>query len=79
MAKRLAHKRTAKLKQLVKSMLKMIDGKCYFCDGKFENVLKITVHHVNGDHSDNRKENLSLAHEKCHRSYHAKIILHGKP
>ena len=31
---------------------------------------KLSIHHVNGDHDDQRMENKALCHTKCHKSYH---------
>lgn len=81
---RLSYNRTRKLKQLAEYMLRMLstDGrdKCFFCEDSLldADILKITVHHINGDHEDNRGENLALSHECCHRGYHAKVILHNQ-
>ena len=78
------YNRTRKLKQLVKDMLLMmsLDARslCFFCGESLleADVLKITVHHINGNHEDDRPENLALSHECCHRGYHAKVILHGE-
>ena len=33
--------------------------------------LDITTHHKNGNHNDNRKCNRVLAHDGCHKSFHA--------
>jgi len=33
-----------------------------------------TIHHGNGNHRDNRKKNRKLAHQKCHKSHHAKLV-----
>jgi hypothetical protein len=80
---RLSYNRTRKLKQLVECMLKMLESddrhKCFFCAESLleAELLKITVHHINGNHEDNRSSNLALSHECCHRGYHAKVILHG--
>jgi hypothetical protein len=35
-------------------------------------VEKLTIHHINEDREDNRRENLVLCHSSCHRSYHVK-------
>jgi len=43
---------------------------CYFCNNE-KNYKRWSVHHINGDESDNRKENLVWAHSKCHKSFHA--------
>jgi hypothetical protein len=72
----LAYQRVAKLKALVMDLVQ--EQKCYFCHEPFDEPLQITTHHINGDHFDNRPENKASAHEKCHRSYHAKLILHKK-
>lgn len=74
---KLTYNRTRKLKHLVKDMLKMFDVKCFFCDHHLHDVYSITVHHKNGNHDDNRSSNLTLAHESCHRGYHAKQVLHA--
>ena len=31
----------------------------------------VTIHHKNGNHSDNRKQNRKLAHQSCHKRHHA--------
>jgi hypothetical protein len=62
--------------------------KCFFCKQllvpptrvRFGNAtappmdLDVTIHHKNGNHNDNRKLNRSMAHEKCHKSHHAKLV-----
>lgn len=79
-----SYNHTRKLKNLVRYMLKMLSSddkhKCFFCGDSLlaADLLKITVHHINENHEDDRPENLALSHEKCHRGHHAKIILHGK-
>ena len=35
-------------------------------------VDRITVHHGNGDHSDNAPENHELAHRRCHKQHHGR-------
>ena len=61
-------------------MLRMYKVKCFFCHNLLveSDPLKITVHHMNGDHNDDDPENLALSHEKCHRGHHAKLNLHKK-
>jgi hypothetical protein len=63
--------------------------KCFFCnkgflptdiEPKFGNArapifdMDITIHHKNGNHDDNRKANRRVAHQSCHKSYHAKLV-----
>lgn len=72
----LAYQRLAKLKDLVMDLL--AGRVCFFCGNPFTDPLKVTTHHINGDHYDDRPENEAPAHEECHRSYHAKVILHKK-
>lgn len=31
---------------------------------------KLTVHHIDGDHSNNAHENKALCHTSCHKSHH---------
>lgn len=33
-------------------------------------TLKLTIHHVDGDHDNNEQMNKALAHTKCHKSFH---------
>lgn len=33
-------------------------------------LAKLTIHHVNEDHQDNRLENKALCHTSCHKSHH---------
>jgi 5-methylcytosine-specific restriction endonuclease McrA len=40
---------------------------CFFCGNV---VVSLNIHHVNGDHSDNRPENLAAVHRGCHTSFH---------
>jgi hypothetical protein len=39
--------------------------------------MKITIHHWNGLHSDNRPGNHRLAHSSCHKAHHAKTHPRG--
>ena len=72
-----------KARELIRFML---NGKCcFFChkplisspnyakegDGQASPISRtITIHHVNGNHSDNRRTNHRLSHTKCHKAYH---------
>lgn len=33
-----------------------------------------TIHHVDGNHNNNRSTNRALAHQSCHKSHHAKLV-----
>lgn len=61
---------------------------CYFCKEQLDSYAgdfvehgnaigpkfleKLSIHHVNGDHDDNRSENKALCHTSCHKSFHRK-------
>jgi hypothetical protein len=64
------------------------DKHCYFCkepllgyesyakdgDGQGSPISRtITIHHKDLDHSNDSKGNKTLAHDKCHRSFHMKL------
>src|SRR6266446_9742157 len=36
--------------------------------------LDITIHHANGNHDDNRKQNRKLSHGTCHKKHHANLV-----
>src|SRR6266699_4294802 len=36
--------------------------------------LDCTIHHKDGDHENNKQSNRALAHQSCHRSFHAKQV-----
>lgn len=79
-----SRKELYKLRELVHFLLQ--GKKCYFCKNvlspnaekfvthgnsvgpKFED--QITVHHIDGDHSNNAEENKAPCHTKCHKSFH---------
>jgi hypothetical protein len=53
-------------------------------DAKSENIqfgnatakpieVRLTIHHQNGNHSDNSKRNRAVVHETCHKKHHANI------
>lgn len=73
-----------KLRELCAFLLK--GRICYFCNKPISEAAemftehgnsvgpklldKISIHHINGDHNDNRDENKALCHTSCHKSYH---------
>jgi RNA-directed DNA polymerase len=50
----------------VVKLLKWQRGKCEECGLPFTAEDILEVHHLNGNHSDNRYVNLSLLHGHCH-------------
>jgi RNA-directed DNA polymerase len=52
-------------------LLKWQRGKCEDCGLPFTTEDVLEVHHLNGNHSDNRYLNLSLLHGHCHDIAHA--------
>ena len=52
-------------------LLKWQRGKCEDCGLPFSTEDVLEVHHLNGNHSDNRYRNLSLLHGHCHDIAHA--------
>lgn len=68
----------------------LLEGeKCFFCKEEFVSPeqlpafgngrafpveVEITIHHKNGNHSDNAKPNRKLAHSNCHKVFHAKEV-----
>ena len=73
-----------KLRELVAYLLR--DRKCCFChrvitdhDGATDGegrgrplTDRITIHHRNQVHHDKRRSNERLAHQTCHKSFHAR-------
>jgi RNA-directed DNA polymerase len=55
----------------VVKLLKWQSGKCEDCGLPFTTEDVLEVHHINGNHSDNRYLNLSLLHGHCHDIAHA--------
>jgi len=50
---------------------------CHFCGEQIiemsgRSTGSFTVHHVNGDHGDNRSDNLVASHKGCHQTHHHK-------
>lgn len=71
-------KRMVQMKMLL--WYSMNGKRCYFCKElllktyKASNPQAITVHHINGNHFDNRAANTAFAHSTCHRSHHMKEL-----
>ena len=54
----------------VVKLLKWQEGKCGDCGLRFTAEDMVEVHHVNGNHNDNRYANLMLLHGHCHDVVH---------
>jgi len=57
-----------------KSCWELIPKICFFDNEPIEKLYgkdsdSLAIHHINGDHYDNRAENISLAHSGCHARY----------
>ena len=37
-------------------------------------LLEITLHHLDGNHDNNKPVNLTPAHESCHKKFHARLV-----
>jgi RNA-directed DNA polymerase len=57
----------------VVKLLKWQRGKCEDCGLPFTTEDVLEVHHLNGNHSDNRYANLSLLHGHCHDIAHTEL------
>jgi len=62
--------------EILSFLIKKYDIRCFFCNEKIteEDVKhdRITIHHKNFIHTDNRVENLVIAHRTCHKRFHMK-------
>ena len=45
-------------------------GECQIC---FRNFVRMNIHHINGNHDDNRNRNLIKICRDCHTTIHKKI------
>jgi hypothetical protein len=41
-------------------------------------AVRLTIHHKDGDHTNDARDNKALAHTACHKAHHAREILHTK-
>jgi group II intron reverse transcriptase/maturase len=53
-----------------RKLIKSQDTKCPVCNLRLRVTDEIHVHHVNGNHSDNRWQNLQIWHMPCHQIHH---------
>jgi RNA-directed DNA polymerase len=54
----------------VAKLMKKQDGKCGRCELYLTSNDLVDVHHVDGNHKNNKESNLSLLHRHCHDSAH---------
>jgi 5-methylcytosine-specific restriction endonuclease McrA len=50
--------------------IKKQNHSCASCGHKFMPGQKIHLHHIDGDHSNWKKDNLEALHESCHDYHH---------
>ena len=61
---------------LMSFLLRTQEGKCKHCGLNFLPDALIEVHHLDGNHDNNRRQNLALLHRHCHDQAHsAKSLL----
>lgn len=66
-----------RLHQIILILLDEFRAHCYFCHKRItgedfprRRTDRISIHHINNNHMDNRISNLALAHRTCHRFHH---------
>ena len=75
------YSQSARWKSLLSDLIFITEPKCYFCGEiitnrslypKLNGIKKdeITFHHKDYNRSNNTKENLVIAHRKCHMKHH---------
>lgn len=71
---RSTNRRIRKLEELVGFMFSEKIRKCFFCKVvlEYKDFKATTIHHINGIHEDDRPENKTLSHRRCHKAFHLK-------
>ena len=59
------------IKKQVAQLVKEQGGKCYHCGHHFSPDSLAEIHHKNGNHKNNKRDNLALVHGHCHDTIHA--------
>lgn len=59
------------VKKQVAQLIKEQVGKCYHCGYHFSPESLAEIHHKDGNHSNNKRNNLVLVHRHCHDTIHA--------
>jgi len=52
-------------------LLKQQQGRCSYCGLYFMSEDQIEMHHIDGDHNNSRRNNLTLLHRHCHDQAHS--------
>ncbi len=61
----------ARVKTTVSQLLRHQEGKCSHCNLYFGSDDLLEIHHQDGNHQNNRRNNLTLVHRHCHDQLHA--------
>jgi RNA-directed DNA polymerase len=59
------------VKKTVSQLLRHQEGKCSHCDLYFGSDDLLEIHHQDGNHQNNHRNNLTLVHQHCHDQLHA--------
>lgn len=70
----------SRLKELLWMMIEEYQPACPLCKKRFDRDIDLpsrgndmlTVHHLDGNHYNDRPGNRVLVHRECHKSYHSK-------
>jgi RNA-directed DNA polymerase len=57
--------------QPIAQLLKQQRGQCSYCKLYFKSEDLMEVHHVDGNHQNHKRENLTLLHQHCHDQVHS--------
>lgn len=63
--------RSPEISKKVAKLLKEQQGKCGYCGNYFEADSAMEIHHKDGNHKNNKTENLQLLHRHCHDIQHS--------
>jgi RNA-directed DNA polymerase len=62
--------RSPEISKKVAKLLKEQQGKCGHCGNYFDTDSVMEIHHLDGNHKNNKTENLQLLHRHCHDNKH---------
>lgn len=77
------YSKVAKLKKLCRDLLFIMEAKDFFTNLPIDTddlniAYKITIHHINGNHNDNRPENMAVSLTRNHKAYHCSKTMKGR-